>query len=78
MTYCEFKLKTSPFHKIDEFKPAKSGERVSVRTDIAPEDYRLVEEYINNREGFDNSKFVRELIKDFLILLTRHRKPLML
>ena len=66
MTYGEFELKTSPFHKIDEFKPAKSGERVSVRTDIAPEDYRFVEKYINNREGFDNSKFVKELIKDFL------------
>ena len=74
MCYDEFEINSSPFHKIDGFK--KSSERVSVRTDIAPEDYELVEKYIKQRDptfdpkkknnNFDNSKFVRELLMDFL------------
>ena len=76
MCYDEFEIQSSPFQKLDEFKKAKSNDRVSVRTDIAPEDYELIEKYIKQRDptfdpkkknnNFDNSKFVRELLMDFL------------
>lgn len=73
MFYDEFEIIDSPFQKIDEFK--KSSERKPVRTDIAPEDYELIEKYIRQRDPqydpqkkknkFDNSKFVRELLMNF-------------
>ena len=77
MVYDEFKLKETPFKKIDELKEAKEGERVSVRTDIAPEDFKLIEQYFRQRDPsyniekkkgnvIDRSKFVKELMLNFL------------
>lgn len=59
------KMEQTPFHQIDKFKETK-GKRKSVRTDIAPEDYKLIEDFINQREkDFNTSTFVRELLLDF-------------
>lgn len=72
MCYDEFELKCSPFQKINSFK--KASERVSVRTDIAPEDYEIIEKYIrqrdpdfdpkNTKNKFDNSKFAERAIDE--------------
>lgn len=82
-TFIDFELKNSPFQKIDGFKKT-SQDRVSVRTDIAPEDYEIIEEYIMKRDPdfdpkkknnkFDNSKFVRELLMDFFNNITLEKK----
>lgn len=84
MCYDELELKNSPFHKIEGFK--KSSERVSVRTDIAPEDYEIIEKYIRQRDPdfdpkkknnkFDNSKFVRELLMNFSTILHLKKRVL--
>ena len=83
MTYDGFEIKHSPFQQIDEFRKTK-GDRVSVRTDIAPEDYELIEKYIKLRDpdfdpkkknnSFDNSKFVRELLMNFFNSITLEKK----
>lgn len=83
MTYDGFEIKRSPLQQIDEFKKTK-GDRVSVRTDIAPEDYKLIEKYIKMRDPdfdpkkknnkFDNSKFVRELLMNFFNSITLEKK----
>ena len=65
-TFNEFKVEQSLLHKLDDFKETK-GDRVSVRTDIAPEDYELIDKYIKQRgNDFNKSQFVRELMKDFI------------
>ena len=76
MLYEEIELKHTPFKKIDKLKEAKSGERVHVGTDISPEDFQYIEEYIlkrdpeykpqNKKNAFDKSKFLKELLFDFI------------
>lgn len=83
MTHDIFETTQSPFQQIDEFRKTK-GDRVSVRTDIAPEDYELIEKYIKMRDpdfdpkkknnSFDNSKFVRELLMNFFNSITLEKK----
>lgn len=84
MKFIDYEMKQSPFHKIDGFKKTKGNDRVSVRTDIAPEDYEIIEKYIMQRDPdfdpkkknnkFDNSKFVRELLMDFFNNITLEKK----
>lgn len=67
MKFNTFETDLSPFHQIDEFQETKKDDRVSMRTDISPEDYRLFEKYFEQRpDEIDRSKFVKELLIDFL------------
>lgn len=80
----DIELENSPFKKIEGFK--KSSERVSVRTDIAPEDYEIIEKYFKLRDPdydpkkknnkIDNSKLVRELLMDFFNNIALEKKSI--
>lgn len=80
MTFIDFEVRDSPFHKIDGFMKTNRQTSKSVRTDLSPEDYEIIEEYIMQRDPdfdpdkrnnkFDTSKFVRELLMDFFNNIT--------
>lgn len=67
-------MEQSPYY-VERDEKTQTGKRKSVRTDVSPEVYQDIEKYIMQRdihyfrqtnEHFDRSKFVKELVMDFL------------
>lgn len=59
-------MEKSPFY-VERDEKTQKGKRKSVRTDVSPEVYQDIEKYIKQRgNDFDRSKFVKELVMNFL------------
>lgn len=62
----KIEIERSPFY-VERDEKTQKGKRKSVRTDVSPEVYQDIEKYITQRgDDFDRSKFVKELVMDFL------------
>lgn len=62
----KIRMEQSPFY-VERNEEAKAKERKPLHTDVSPEVYNDVEEYIKQRgDDFNSSKFVKELAMDFL------------
>ena len=66
MMKMKIKMEQSPFY-VERDEKTQKNERKSVRTDVSPEVFQDIEKYIMQRgDDFDRSKFVKELVMDFL------------